>query len=1403
MKKLQQLMPEVFTDTGKLSLSKLDWFIGAENIEHVPLSDNSPACVECRNRDKESDTIDPECIFCNQKLTSITSNLPGFVYRCRNDKKWTILDISDGCETVTGYSRNEFVDLKTVDFNDIICPEERDLLWNEWQKILPLRSVFEYEYRITAKDGQQRWVWERGRGIFGKDDSLLYLEGFISDITERKQTEEKLLHTARLYALMSQINQAIIKTDDENLLFQSICKVAIDYGKFRMAWIGKIDENDLILKPVFHAGYTDGYLDRLIINTGPEDTGNGPSGKAIRSGHIICCSDIATDPIMKPWTSEALKRGYRASAAIPFSRKGKVVGTLNLYASEAGFFTPDEEALLQEIGDKISFTLNAFHSEIERRKAEEALQKSEALHRAILNASPDIVAITDLDQRIVMISPISLAMFGYISEDEVLGKNICEFLHPDDVEKAIYYLNLLFNGTKTGPIEYRGITKHGDIIPIEANAEFIEDQNGNPTQLVFIIRDNTLRKSTEDALKESESRYRTLVENSTDAIAITQKGIISFVNREFIRLLGIPSEINVIGRPILNFVHPDYHEFVKDRIKDITITERQQPSAEEVYIRYDGTSVEVEVKSICINLGDSKSAQVIIKDITEQKKAEKLIRESHLRLENIVNERTTELKQVLRINRAIIDTASIAIVSADRKGIILSVNPFAEKLMGYANNEMPGMSFQRLFRKKEMAILFGKPHKNTTTVIRQYLGSILLHKSKIIETNILNKDGEVIPVLFSVSVVRDKAGRLEGFTGIAVDISERKKAEKALHKSQKELVLREIYLQSVIDNHPGRFWMKDLSGKYLLSNQTNNKYLRYTLGIPNSDIVGKTEKEIRPLAEAKEINKEDRDITSKNKVIKREEKVRLGSKDFWFEELKYPVVDGDGHTIGIAGYALDVTERKDRDAQLRMRNEAFESFALSIIITNNEGIIQWTNSAFHKLTGYTTKEVIGRRLSTLNEKNLPPECIRKVWDTLEAGDVWHSEFVNKRKDGTSYFAETTITPVRDDMEEISNFIAIEIDITHRKQMEDALRSSEERWQFALEGAGDGVWDFDVPANKEYFSRQWKGMLGYKEDEIGNEVIDWSSRVHPDDLKQCYDDLDKHISGKADLYINEHRLRCKDGTYKWILSRGKIISRDSEGNPLRIIGTHTDITASKKLEESLRKSIEKEKEINELKSRFVANASHEFRTPLASILITNDALINYWTKMETDQIKTKLEKIKTSTIHLTQIVNDILLLSKLQEGKLEFSTKAIDIVELCHEIATETNEQTLNRIQFSSEIQTQTLRIDERHIRQAITNLLTNALKYSPDEKKVEFTIKKAADKIEITISDKGIGIPEADQKHLFTPFFRASNSRLIPGNGLGLNILRESILKHGGNVTFVSEINKGSSFTIHLPLLAR
>jgi PAS domain S-box-containing protein len=152
-------------------------------------------------------------------------------------------------------------------------------------------------------------------------------------------------------------------------------------------------------------------------------------------------------------------------------------------------------------------------------------------------------------------------------------------------------------------------------------------------------------------------------------------------------------------------------------------------------------------------------------------------------------------------------------------------------------------------------------------------------------------------------------------------------------------------------------------------------------------------------------------------------------------------------------------------------------------------------------------------------------------------------------------------------------IMLEMEIQERKQAEEALRESEARWKFALEGARDGVWDWDTVTNKVYFSDQWKSMLGYAGHEIGNTVDEWDRRLHPEDKAAAYADLERHFRRETETYQNEHRLLCKDGSYKWILDRGKVIEWTEDGKPRRVIGTHTDIEDRRRAEEALRESEE--------------------------------------------------------------------------------------------------------------------------------------------------------------------------------------------------------------------------------------
>ena len=203
------------------------------------------------------------------------------------------------------------------------------------------------------------------------------------------------------------------------------------------------------------------------------------------------------------------------------------------------------------------------------------------------------------------------------------------------------------------------------------------------------------------------------------------------------------------------------------------------------------------------------------------------------------------------------------------------------------------------------------------------------------------------------------------------------------------------------------------------------------------------------------------------------------------------------------------------------------------------------------------------------------ELIRKAMETHEMG-TFEQRF--HRPDKSIGYYHSTFQGKYDDGGNLIFIVGTVQDITDRKQMEEALKDSEERWKFALEGAGDGVWDWNARTNEVIYSRQWKAMLGFEEHEIGTTLEEWDRRIHPEDKERVYAELDRHFSGRVPVYVSEHRVQCKDGTYKWILDRGKVVSWAEDGKPLRVVGTHTDLTERKQAEEALRRSEERFKQV---------------------------------------------------------------------------------------------------------------------------------------------------------------------------------------------------------------------------------
>ena len=239
---------------------------------------------------------------------------------------------------------------------------------------------------------------------------------------------------------------------------------------------------------------------------------------------------------------------------------------------------------------------------------------------------------------------------------------------------------------------------------------------------------------------------------------------------------------------------------------------------------------------------------------------------------------------------------------------------------------------------------------------------------------------------------------------------------------------------------------------------------------------------------------------------------------------------------------------------------------------------------------------------------------------------------------------------------------------------------------------------------------------------------------------------------------------------------------------------------KELEASLKEALEKEKEINELKTRFISTASHEFKTPLTSVLSSAEMLKRYGRKWDEEKYEEHISRIKNSIEYVNKLLDEVLTISRVDSGKIEFCPEEINLHDFCLSIFNEVKPSLKENHEFIFNFhpQKQKYILDKKLINYIITNLLTNAIKYSPDGGKIELNVFEKEDFVFIEVKDSGIGIPEEDKKYLFERFHRCRNSEGIPGTGLGLSIVKESVELHKGTISVQSQLGRGTTFTVKL-----
>ena len=361
------------------------------------------------------------------------------------------------------------------------------------------------------------------------------------------------------------------------------------------------------------------------------------------------------------------------------------------------------------------------------------------------------------------------------------------------------------------------------------------------------------------------------------------------------------------------------------------------------------------------------------------------------------------------------------------------------------------------------------------------------------------------------------------------------------------------------------------------------------------------------------------------------------------------------------------------------------------------------------------------------------------------------------------------------------------------------QSESKKWQLAVDISNIGIWDFDAKLNKVYFSESSKRIIGFENDKtFGNNINDWNDRVHPDDREKYFQDYQDHINGLKPLYENEHRVKCKDGTYKWILDKGQIIEWDENDEPLRFVGTHVDITNHIENEKKLSNTLNLVSKQNNRLKNFAHIVTHNLKQHAGNF----ESLLEFYEDAKSEIEKQELiNYLKTLSTSLTKTITNLSEIVSIENNKvtkiekLFLAEEADKILNMLEVVIIENKAKIVNNINPELYIY-----YNSTYLESIIQNLLTNAIKYKHPERDPEVSINSSIsdDNILVKISDNGIGIDLnkfGDSIFgLYKTFHNNENAE-----GVGLYLIKNQIETFGGQITVDSVVNLGTTFTVTIP----
>ena len=658
--------------------------------------------------------------------------------------------VSPSVTSLLGYTVEEAMDLSLEDLMDqqyidmaaSVLAEELSV-----QQAPDLRKSRTLELEVKRKDGSTVWVESRMKFVRDTNGERVGISGISRDITERKQAQQKIEHLTRLLRAIRNVNQLITKERDRDALLEAACRNLVDTPGYDSAWVCVFGERGRPVS-VAQAGLGACFMpmeERLMggnLSSCGEKASKRP-GVVVTRASTRACGDC---PLLSCCASSL-------AVTTRLECDGKVYGVLSIVAPL--WLKPDaeERMLLQEVAMDIAFALQTMESEEERRGAEEALKESEELSRGLLEAVTVGTYIVQ-DGKFQYVNPQFQEITGYTGH-ELLGTQSLDYVHPEDREtvrgKAIDCLK----GRSSSAYEYRYLRKDGDVLWILERVASIVHRGRLATVGSFM--DITERKRAEHALRDSEEKYRNLVERANDGILIIQGGIIKYANQRLAEMGGYTLS-DLIGVPFISFVHPDEVRNAANRYKRRMAGETLESVYETVLRRKDRSDLHAEINAGVVTYDDSAADLVFVRDTTERRKAEE-------------NARQSEIKY-----HTALESARDGIIIIDSDGIVVDVNQTCLGALGCnSKDEVVGSHVVGLLAPE------------TQREMEQGLwGSLLktLAEGKGYVTNLelvaRSADGRQFPIEVNVSRLSDERGQGRGGVIVIRDITERKRVEKQL-----------------------------------------------------------------------------------------------------------------------------------------------------------------------------------------------------------------------------------------------------------------------------------------------------------------------------------------------------------------------------------------------------------------------------------------------------------------------------------------------------------------------------------------------------------------------------------------------------------------------------------------------